>query len=225
MSSFPDKIEALLPVVCNRCSHNLEEQQARLIGRRQVVDIPPIKPICIEYQQFERTCPCCNLSQQAPFPAHVQAPIQYGPNVVSVITYLHARQFLPLKRSKELINSLFGLSISEGSIVNLLDKMVEKVMPVYEMIKQNILKSGFAGADETGCKVNGKKQWFWTIQNERNTFIWLSETRGYDAIKTQFDDEFKDLILIHDCWAAYFKTDPGLFRLIKTLGVKTLYQV
>ena len=61
--------------------------------------------------------------------------------------------------------------------------------------------------------MNGKKQWFWTIQNERNTFIWLSETRGYDAIKTQFDDEFKDLILIHDCWAAYFQTNAKAHQL------------
>ena len=56
-------------------------------------------------------------------------------------------------------------------------------MPTYETIKQNILKSGYAGADETGCKVSGKKEWFWSIQNELSTFIWLSESRGYDSIE------------------------------------------
>jgi transposase len=228
LNPLPDKIEILLPTVCSGCSYNLEKEQARLIGRRQVVDIPPIKPIYTEYQQFERTCPCCKLPQQVPFPAHVQAPIQYGPHVMSVVAYLHTRQFLPLKRSKELMNSLLGLSISEGSIVNLLDKMVEKAMPVYERIKQNILGSGFAGADETGCKVNGKKQWFWTIQNERSTFIWLSPTRGFDSIEEEFGNRLKDLILVHDCWAAYFQTNAKahqlcLAHLSRDLNLTQLY--
>lgn len=207
MSSTPDVVKELLPMVCSGCNHSLEGQQSVLISSRQVVDIPPIKPIYTEYQQFERTCPCCNLRQSAPFPANVQAPIQYGPNVMSVIAYLHTRQFIPFKRSKELINSLFGLSISEGSIVNLLDKMVEKMMPTYESIKQNILKSGRAGLDETGCIVNGKKHWFWAAQNELNTFIWPNKTRGFDSIEEQFVDQLKELILIHDCWAPYFQTD------------------
>jgi len=86
-------------------------------------------------------------------------------------------------------------------------------MPTYETIKQNILNSGYAGADETGCKVNGKKQWFWTIQNELSTFIWLSKSRGYDSIEEQFTDHLKELILIHDCWAAYFLTDAKAHQL------------
>ena len=213
MSPNPDQIEPLLPTVCSGCSHSLEGQKALQIGRRQVVDLPPIKPIYIEYQQFERTCPCCGLQQAAQFPAHVQAPIQYGPGVMSTITYLYARQFIPFKRSKELMSSLFGLSMSEGSIANLLERMVEKAMPVYEAIRQNILESGHAGADETGCKVNGKKHWIWTLQNELNTFIWQSETRGYDTLQEQFSDQLQPLILTHDCWAAYFQTGAAAHQL------------
>ena len=213
MSSSPDVIEPLLPTVCSGCSHSLEGQEPLLVGRRQVVDLPPIMPIYTEYQQFERICPCCSLRQAAPFPAHVQAPIQYGPHVMSTLAYLHTRQFIPFERSKELMNSLFGLPISEGSIANLLEKMVEKAMPVYEKIRQNILESSHAGADETGCKVNGKKHWFWTLQNQQSTFIWLSKTRGYDAVEEQFADQLKDHILIHDCWAAYFQTGAKAHQL------------
>lgn len=213
MSSNPDIIEQLLPQVCRGCHHSLEGQESVLIGRRQLVDIPPAKPIYTEYQLFERTCPCCNLAQSANYPSNVQAPIQYGPQVMSMVSYLYTRQFVPLKRLKELMNSLFGLSMSEGTIVNLLEKMVEKAMPAYQIIKHNILKSGYAGADETGCKVNGDNQWLWTLQNELYTYIWLSHTRGYDAIEEQFADELKNLILIHDCWSAYFQTGASAHQL------------
>jgi transposase len=213
MSSSPHHIESLLPEVCSACSQNLHGESPRLIGRRQVLDLPPIQPIYTEYQQFERTCPCCNLRQSAPFPAHVQAPIQYGPNVAAMVAYLHTRQYLPLKRAKELLGSLFGLPISEGSMVNLLDKMVAKAIPIYQYIEEKILESGFAGADETGCKVNGQKHWFWTIQNEAYTFIWPSQSRGFDALQQQFGDRLSELILVHDCWAAYFKTGAKAHQL------------
>jgi transposase len=213
MVSNPDKTEALLPTICSGCSYDLGQEPSRMVSRRQVVDIPPIKPIYTEYEQFERTCPCCKLRQSAPFPAHVQAPIQYGPNVAAMVAYLHTRQYLPLKRGKELLGSLFGLPISEGSMVNLLDKMVAKALPIYQFIEQKILESGFAGADETGCKVNGEKHWFWTIQNEAYTFIWPSQSRGFDALQEQFGDRLSELILVHDCWAAYFKTGAKAHQL------------
>lgn len=213
MSPVPDRMEALMPLVCSGCSQSLEGEPFTFVGRRQVLDIPPIHPIYTEYQQFERTCPCCHLRQRAPYPTHVQAPIQYGPNVAAMVTYLHTRQFLPLKRGKELLNSLFGLPISEGSMVNLLDKMVEKMMPAYEWIKEKILASGFAGADETSCKVNGEKHWFWTLQNADYTFIWPSPFRGYDAIREQFADSIQYLMLVHDCWAPYFQTGAKAHQL------------
>jgi len=213
MTQTPDFIEKLMPTHCQGCQRSLKDAPPLFVSRRQVVDIPPVHSFYTEYQQFEKTCPCCDLRQMAHFPSHVKAPIQYGPNVMSTLAYLYSRQFVPLKRSKELMNSLFGLSLSEGTIVNLLEKIAQKALPVYELIRQQIIKSGYAGADETGCKVNGKTHWFWTMQNRENTFIWSSKSRGFDALNQMFSDSLNDHILVHDCWAAYFKTKARAHQL------------
>ncbi len=80
----------------------------------------------------------------------------------------------------------------------------KKASPIYETIKQRICSSSVVGTDETGCKVNGKKSWFWTWQNEQLTFIVHSLNRGIDTIKKVFAEGLPNSILNHDRWASHF---------------------
>ena len=47
MVEVPDKIEKLIPDYCNVCGKDLREIEARFDSKRQVVELPPIKPIYI----------------------------------------------------------------------------------------------------------------------------------------------------------------------------------
>jgi transposase len=60
-----------------------------------------IKPVCAEHRSYHKTCPCGEKNKAA-YPAHVNAPVQYGSGVESLITYLDGRQYLPYNRLKEL---------------------------------------------------------------------------------------------------------------------------
>ena len=46
-----------------------------------------------------------------------------------------------------------------------LDRLAQKSNTVYENIRERIVKSAVVGADETGCRVNGKKHWFHVWRN------------------------------------------------------------
>lgn len=94
---------------------------------------------------------------QRRFSLQREGPIQYGPGVESMAGYLSVRQYLPYRRMKECFHDLFGIPISEGSLVSAVRRMAVKSLPLYYRIKENILRSPVVGADETGAKVNGKK--------------------------------------------------------------------
>ena len=66
---------------------------------------------------------------------------------------------------------MLGLSISQGGIVGLMDCFTGKALPVYGEIKNRIELAPCLGTDETGAKVNGRINWFWTWQNQALTFI------------------------------------------------------
>ena len=91
-------------------------------------------------------------------------PVQYGQNVKSY-------QYLPYKRMIAFFKDMFSLSISEGSIDSMMEKMSQKTESAYGTIRERINESVVVGSDETGYRVNGKKHWFHVWQNELLTFI------------------------------------------------------
>ena len=208
MSDTPDTIQQHSPNYCTCCGEDLSRYQAHFIGRRQVIDIPPIKPIVTEHQLFEVHCRCGH-NNKASYPEGILTPVSYGPGVQSLVSYLSVRQYLPVERITELLSSLCGLSLSTGGVCYLLEKVKQKALPVYETIRQIIANGKVIGADETGVNINGKNYWAWTFQNSVATYIAIHKSRGTKAIDQIMPEGFGNNILVNDCWPAYFKENAA----------------
>ena len=191
------------PDYCSQCGKDLSIFKEEMVEKRQVIDIPIVMPICTEHAIYRKTCSCGHCTTST-FPFHVKSPVQYGPRTEAMISYLHSRQYLPFNRIVEYMQDVFGLPISEGGIHCLLKRFTGKAENVYQEIKRRIELSDYIGTDETGAKVNGKRNWFWTWQNEQLTFIAHSLNRGIDTIKTVFKNGLPNAHLTHDRWASHF---------------------
>ena len=204
MVSNPDFTEGHQPSYCNGCGNDLSNVDPQLFGKRQVVDIPEITRIVTEHQVYKKACSCGCVSKGS-YPIGVDAPICYGKNTQALIAYLSARQYIPYKRLEEILRSVFGLNICQGSIKNILDKTSEKLVPMYEVIRRSVLNSPVVGGDETSVNINGKNNWVWTFQNDKATYIGIHPRRGYVAIEELMPEGFENTIIVSDCWASYFK--------------------
>ena len=205
-SAVIDTIVDHVPGFCNCCGKDLCDVPEALVETRQFIDIPAIKPVCIEHRVYRKTC-ICGYNTESNFPSNLTAKVQYGPNVESLTGYLHARQYLPYQRMKEFFTDVMGLPVSVGGINHILKRLTQKALPHYGQIKERISKSIFAGTDETGVKVNGQKDWIWTWQNEDLTFITHSDNRGFKTIEDNFADGLPNTILLHDRFACHFNCE------------------
>lgn len=205
MAAVPDKIEKLIPDYCNCCGKDLKEIEAVLASKRQVVELPVIKPIYVEYQNFIRNCSCGH-QQKGTYPPNVTNHIQYGSSVEALVGYFSVYQYLPFKRMTELFSDVFDLPISQGSIGNLLQRLGDKSQVVYDAIQNSIAKSRSVGGDETGLKVNGDKFWAWIWQNTMLTFIAISINRGKKTVQKLFPKGFINAILNSDRWKTHITT-------------------
>lgn len=170
------------------------------------MDIPEIALTVTEHRVYKKTCSCGHVSQ-GDYPTGVDAPVCYGKNTQALVAYLNARQYIPYKRTEEMLNSVFGLGICQGSIKNILDKISDKLAPAYETIREAVVGSPVIGGDETSININGKNNWVWTFQNPKATFIGIHPKRGYGAIGELMPEGFGNTIIVSDCWAPYFKTN------------------
>jgi len=203
----PDIIERHLPEYCNYCGNDISRILAEFVGKRQVFDIPPIKVQVTEHQIFKIRCNCGHETTSS-YPTQANAPVSYGNNIESLIGYFHTRQYIPFKRMQEIFKDIFNTPISEGGIHYLLNKLVKKSQPAYELIKQKLISNTkyAIGADETGMKVAGNKHWAWTWQNKEATFITITDNRGQRSITQTFENGFENSVLVHDCWTSHFNT-------------------
>jgi transposase len=94
---------------------------------------------------------------------------------------------------------VFGVSISEGGIHCLLNRLADKGVTAYEMIRQEVFGNKVIGTDETGMKVDDVKQWFWTWQSKLPTYITASSNRGINNIAENVSKISKKEVLVHDC--------------------------
>jgi transposase len=205
-SAVIDTIVEHVPGFCNCCGKDLFDVPETLMETRQFIDIPVIRPVCIEHRVYRKTC-TCGYNTESNFPSNLTAKVQYGPNVESLTGYLHARQYLPYQRMKEFFTDVMCLPLSVGGINNILKRLTQKALPHYEQIKDRISKSIFVGTDETGVKVNGEKDWIWTWQNDDLTFITHSDNRGFKTIKDNFAKGLPNTILLHDRFACHFNCE------------------
>ena len=230
MTANPDEIIDHHSCFCPRCGTDVSELPVEVSQTRQVIDIPAIKQIVTEHRVYRHQCTCGHVFE-SDFPDGVDWPVSYGKNMESLIGYLNVRQYLPFKRLQEMMRDVFGVSISEGGLHYLLNRLSAKGVTAYEMIRQTVLNSSVIGTDETGMKINGKKHWFWTWQSKLATFIAASSNRGGDTIEEHVKGISEKAVLVHDCWRAHFRTPVGrhqictvhLIRELKYL--EELYQI
>ena len=213
LSDNPDKIHDLKSDYCNKCGYHLEKANFVLHSRRQVVELPPISPIYEEYREYGCDCPGCGHHQRASYPSDIKAPIQYGRSIESYVAYFSVYQYVPYFRLKQLLLHTFGLSISEGSIQNILQRAASKARIVYEFIHQTLQEASFIGTDETGAKVKGEKWWIWVWQNCLNTYLYASDNRGGKTIDSCFPEGFANATIGSDRWAAQLKTKAANHQL------------
>ncbi len=204
MVENPDQVIEHSSIYCTCCGSDISQVQAKLLERRQEVVLPEIKPLIVEHQIFQRTCPCGN-TIHSEFPSGVTPGISYGKNVEALAAYLSVRQYVPFHRLSEIYRNVFNVPISDGSLVNIVNRVAKRAVPAYELIRKRAETSKVSGGDETGMKLNGDKGWFWTVQGKTFTFIIASLNRGAKTLDDNFPNGLAFSVLVHDCWRCYFK--------------------
>jgi transposase len=194
---FPDE-------KCPRCGKIHSKESMKMVESRQVIDIPEIKAFTKEYLQYESNCEC-GYTNTGKFPVQVTAPVQYGRNLVSYVAYLSSRQFVPYNRLAELIKATTGISMSEGTIYNMLNKVATSLMPSYQAIKDEVSKAAVIGGDESSVMVMSQKHWAWVWQTVFATYIEINNTRGYAAVLNAFPNGFPSATYVSDSLATQLK--------------------
>lgn len=202
----PDHIQVHPVTQCEYCQASLEEVAAVGQVKRQVFDLPPVRVEVTEHQAELKQCPYCGALTQAQFPAGVTEPVQYGDHLKLQAAYLNQNHHIPLERTRELLEDLYGHAPSEAVILATCQALEQETAPVYEAAKEYLTHTAEPiHCDETGLRVAKKLYWVHVTSTERVTYLALHAKRGQVAL-----DEINILPrrqgrVIHDGYRTYEK--------------------
>jgi transposase len=160
------------------CGAVLDAAGQELAKEYDHIDIPPIRPVTTRIELFRAACPCCKSRVTAGAPTDMPEGTPFGPVIASTIAYLHGCQMVGYKRLTEVCQGLFGLTISQGAIANMLARVGKAIAEPAERIAAEVRASEVIASDETSARVKGKTWWQWTFGCATAVSFVMASSRG-----------------------------------------------
>jgi transposase len=152
-----------VPATCEHCQAPLPAEPGPQDPEptwHQVAELPAVTAIITEYQGHARTCACCGHVTRASIPAEVCAH-GFGPKLAAAVVFLSGRCHGSKRLVSEMVEVLFGVSLSAASVCNLEAEVTQALAPAYAQAAQVVRTAAVKNTDETGWSQAGKLCWLW----------------------------------------------------------------
>jgi transposase len=217
----PDVIVRCRPSTCQGCGESLPLAGQRRVGRSQVVELPPVRPVVVEAWQYAARCGGCGQRTKGTYPAGLEPTRTFGPQIEALLGYFHERHHVSYARLVEICRDLFGLRISEGAIDLALRRLAERARPTYEAIGAEVRAGPVIGSDETGARVAGKTAWQWVFQTPEASYHVIVPRRNAEVIAA-FLGATRPKGWVSDLWSPQLQVDAETHQICLSHQIRNL---
>ena len=174
---------------------------------REVIDLPRVPVQVTEHAYIARTCPQCQrcCTPTAQLENMVMGKQRLGVNLISLIAALREEARLPFRTIQWYLDTVHGLRLSLGAIVDATQRVACKAQAELTGILERIRGSPVVHADETGWREDGHNGYVWTFSTPSERYF-LRRGRGKAVVDEVLGDQFAG-VLVSDFYAAYHHYD------------------
>lgn len=193
------------PAVCEKCGAPIGGD-AEIIEEYEEDEIDiVVKAIKRRHKHCSAVCPCGHRTPVEKPRARGGNAVQYGKLVRSLVLYLGITQLLPLGRLQQTLREVFGVSMSQGTIQNIIDASKDKAEPLYAMIRNEVAKRQVVGFDESGCYCHSRLDWSWIANTDDLTYVFRASGRDAAVLEERFGNNIEHMTAVTDRHSSYFK--------------------
>lgn len=189
--------------ICPDCKNPLTQTKNTIT--HVVEDIPEpskTKTIVTRYLIERQWCTTCKKEVTAK-PPGVIPKSRLGINLVVQLLIWKYVARLPFLTMVYLLKSTYGVTISSGAIVAILQRTKECFGRRYGDILKHIRAAPVKHADETGWRIKGVNSWAWAFLTQDAVYYTIEETRGGGIARKILAPSKKTDVLVRDDYAGY----------------------
>ena len=188
------KIVRCMPQSICECGGEIKLRNRKKPSRHEVFELPEIKPIITEYQQFRGVCTCCKQRSQASLPAGVPSNI-LGPRAMAFVAQSSALYNLTRSQIRMMLKDSLGIEVAISTISNVEERISGYFENIYNELGKKVRQSKHLHIDETGHKNQGKQGYAWCFVNEKILYLKLAMSRGAKVLTGVIGESFKTRVL------------------------------
>jgi len=213
ITADPDEVIMHVPHACLGCPQHDDCVSRACVGEtRKVVDAVVTVKVTA-HQSLVLDCPLYGISHKGEFPEDVKATVQYGENLQALTIAMNTVGAVSLNRTQEILSGVFGIPLSTGTIVNMVNKCADGLTGILDVIRGKVVASEVGHFDETGTSVGGKKHWVHSASSLLFTYLTVNAKRGHEGMEAGQVLPWFLGIAVHDCWLPYWKYSQILHAL------------
>jgi hypothetical protein len=192
-----------LPVSeCPVCGAAVGRVESVAVARQQVAELAPHLVEVWEYERPWYHCVACGWQGRSPMPVGCREGFSYGALLSSLVGWLGYGGHLPWLKQRYLVETVFGIPLSQGSLAKMHQWFCQSLQPAYEQWWEWVQQPGVRCVDETSYRIDGITYWMWVATSERVCVLFLAPTRSSAEVRSLLGEDFAG-ILSSDCWSAY----------------------
>jgi len=186
-SDTPDEVVEHRPDQCSCCGTALKANLlAETVSVHERIELPEVKPRVTHHWRLAVCCPACGTRVVAPRPAAARGT-PFGPRLHAIATYLKTFQALSYERLQATLADLFGLSISQGGLMNLLRRAHGCFQAPREAAVAALRRADVVASDETGVRIEGANAYHWVFRSPDAVVHQAAPTRAAAIIRAMMD--------------------------------------
>lgn len=216
LTDDPDDRLAIGPDRCCRCDASLAGAAEHGRQRRQIVDVrQPPPPKVTEYQRISKMCRCCGTvttpdwdspevpAEHAEILAAAGSPVRIGPETLARAALLSCAHYLPVGRSRDLLEALTAIDVSTGFVAGIRGRAARRLEKTFLGHMRTLLASApVLHADETTGRAAGALSYVHVACTEYLTLMHVGDrsaaTIDAGGVLTEFTG-----VLVRDGYAGY----------------------
>jgi hypothetical protein len=192
-----------LPVnECPVCGAEVERVESVPVARQQVAELAQQLVEVWEYERAWYRCVECGWQGRSSLPVGCREGFSYGALLSSLVGWLGYGGNLPWRKQRYLVEMVFGIPLSQGSLAKMHQWFCQSLQPAYEHWWEWVQQPGVRCVDATSYRIDGILYWMWVATSESVCVLFLAPTRSSAEVKSLLGEDFAG-ILSSDCWSAY----------------------